>query len=230
MAEGSKGSFGDRIRNIPFVREAAAFIAGSAIVGGAAHHEGVKSGEVSGYSAGEEAGLNAGKKIAAEKAASEKKEQDIVAEQKEKEGQDILAKAYNSQFSRAKIKLDSSKVNDPANIREINENNLKKLAEEIVGNSSKWLKYPDVYSGYLLADLSDNFTKEEIREMAKNIPDFPQLVSGQIAERVQSLRVSRRSKRFEEQQGHIFSPEEIKDNKEYNLALTEHIIKIQKLL
>ncbi|OGH89745.1 MAG: hypothetical protein A2537_02755 [Candidatus Magasanikbacteria bacterium RIFOXYD2_FULL_36_9] len=230
MAEGSKGSFGDRIRNIPFVREAAAFIAGSAIVGGAAHHEGVKSGEVSGYSAGEEAGLNAGKKIAAEKAASEKKEQDIVAEQKEKEGQDILAKAYNSQFSQAKLKLELSFIDDPVEIQEMNKKNLKQLAKEIVGNSSKWLKYPDTYSGYLLADLSDNFTKEEIREMAKNIPDFFQLVTGQIAQRLEALRKFKSAQRIEVKQGHTFSPDEIKSDEEYIGNLTADIIKMQNLL
>ncbi len=169
-------------------------------------------------------------KIAAEKAASEKKEQDIVAEKKEKKDQDIFAKAYNSQFSLAKIKLDSSIIHDPVEIQEMNKNNLKKLAEEIVGNSSKWLKYPDMYSGYLLADLSDNFTKEEIHKMAENIPDFSQLVSGQIAERLESLRVSKSAKRLDEQRGHTYSPEEIKDDKEYNQGLNDHIIKIQKLL
>src|SRR3989339_377257 len=184
MAEGSKGSFGDRIRNIPFVREAAAFIAGS----------------------------------------------DIVAEQKEKEGQDILAKAYNSQFSQAKLKLELSFIDDPVEIQEMNKKNLKQLAKEIVGNSSKWLKYPDTYSGYLLADLSDNFTKEEIREMAKNIPDFFQLVTGQIAQRLEALRKFKSAQRIEVKQGHTFSPDEIKSDEEYIGNLTADIIKMQNLL
>lgn len=173
-------------------------------------------------------------KKAAEKAANEKKEHEVARLEKEKQDQAILAEAYSGQLSNAELKLKLSNIDNPKDnpkeVQEMQKNNLNKLAEEIVGNSSKWLKQPSFYSGVVLEKLSKIYTKDEVGEMAKNNPDFKQLVSNQIALIEANIKTSDGNQSFAKKQGHLESPEETKDYKDYRDRLNEDISQIGNLL
>lgn len=185
-----------------------------AVIGGAV-------GEVHGRNVAHDAAIvseSEENKKEAERVANEKAIQVAEAERKEEVDQKNLAEAYSSQLGskRGAGEYDKSEYN--------------KLAESIVKDFQKWLKNPGIYSGSILAQLSDNLSKEDVRKMSEGNPAFYGLVLKQVAYLKDSISRSQLLAYHRERDGQPLSKKEKDDDEKYTGSLFEDIFKIEKLL